>query len=109
MKQTIEVNQHLDTAAEEEMYRLDIYRLIADVKADERVLRNRRLRLEALLADVPAISSQDTPETALNGPTPCVILRTAQDPQPRKLAAAVAYDLLRFSCEMPDAPHLRNI
>jgi hypothetical protein len=109
MKQAIEVNQHLNTAAKKEMYRLDIYRLIADVKADERVLRNRRLQLEALLADVPAVSSHDTPETALNGPTPCATLRTAQDPQPRKLAAAVACDLWRFSCEMPDAPHLRNI
>ena len=90
--------------------RRDIHRLIADVKADEGVLRLRRMQLETLLlTDEPAIRSHDTGEMALTGVAPWATLQAAQNPPRPKLAAAVAYDLWRFSCEMPDAPHLRNL
>jgi hypothetical protein len=32
----------------------------------------------------------------------------AQDSRRQELGADVSYDLWRFSCEMPDAPHLSN-
>jgi hypothetical protein len=39
---------------------------------------------------------------------PCAVRRAAGDPRGETLAPTVPYDLWRFSCEMPDAPHLRN-
>jgi hypothetical protein len=34
------------------------------------------------------------------------VTQAAPDPRREDLAASVSYDLWRFSCEMPDAPHL---
>jgi len=36
------------------------------------------------------------------------VTQAAHDPRREHRAAGVSYDLWRFSCEMPDAPHLCN-
>lgn len=89
MERAIEINHRQDMVV-----RRDIHRLIAGVKADEDVLRHRRVQLETLLlTDEPVIRSHDTAEMALNGVAPWATLQAAQHPPRPKLAAAVAYDL----------------
>jgi hypothetical protein len=52
-------------------------------------------------ADMPASAPHDDSEKELG-------TQAAQDPRRENLAPSVSYDLWRFSCEMPDAPHLCN-
>jgi hypothetical protein len=71
--------------------------------ANDFKLRHRRLQLAGGVADTPVSASHNSREKHL-------ALRTstqaAQDSRQENLAASVFYDLWRFSCEMPDAPHL---
>jgi hypothetical protein len=66
-------------------------------------LRHRRLRLVGRVADAPVsvCSGGREKERAL-----CTSAQAVRDPRRQKLAASVSHDLWRFSCEMPDAPHL---
>jgi hypothetical protein len=66
-------------------------------------LRHRRLRLVGRVADAPVSVCSDgrEKERAL-----CTSAQAVRDPRRQKLAASVSHDLWRFSCEMPDAPHL---
>jgi hypothetical protein len=61
-------------------------------------LRHRRLRLVGRVADAPVSVSSDGREKER--------AQAARDPRRQNLAASVSHDLWRFSCEMPDAPHL---
>ena len=100
MKRTNKLNQHRDTVADRD---IEIHRLIAEIEADERVLRHRRMQLETRLAGTPACNAHDITETVRGELTTCATMQAGQDPRRQKLAADVAYDLWRFSCEMPDA------
>jgi hypothetical protein len=65
-------------------------------------LPRRRLQLAGPVADTPASVLHDgREELALRTST-----QTAREPRQENLSASVSYDLWRFSCEMPDAPHL---
>jgi hypothetical protein len=92
MRRTIELNQLRDTVAQRDT---EIHRLGTEIVADEGKHR---------FVGTPACSSHDTSGKARNGLTPA--RQAAHDPLRQKLAASVSYDLWRFSCEMPDAPHL---
>jgi hypothetical protein len=74
--------------------------LLAKTEAGKRV-RHRKHQLGNRVADTPASASHDDSEKEL-------VKQAAQDPRRENLAPSVSYDLWRFSCEMPDAPHLCN-
>jgi hypothetical protein len=63
-------------------------------------LRHRRLWLVGRVADAPVGVSSDGREKER------ALCTSAQDPRRQNLAASVSHELWRFSCEMPDAPHL---
>jgi hypothetical protein len=62
---------------------------LAKIEADEKVGRHRKQQLENGIAVTAAYTSDPTENQ-------------------RNRTAGVSYDLWRFSCEMPDAPHLCN-
>ena len=66
-------------------------------------LPRRRLQLVGQVADAAVGVSHDGREKELALRTSA---QAARDPRQQNLAASVSYDLWRFSCEMPDAPHL---
>ena len=66
-------------------------------------LPRRRLQLAGQVADTAVGVSHDGGEKELALRTSA---QAARDPRQENLAASVSYDLWRFSCEMPDAPHL---
>jgi hypothetical protein len=78
--------------------------LVAKTEAGKRV-RHRKQQLGNRVADTPASASHDGSEKEL---ALCAVTQAAQDPRRENLATSVSYDLWRFSCEMPDAPHLCN-
>jgi hypothetical protein len=98
---TIELDQHRDTVAQK---RTEIRRLLANVEVDERVLRHRKEALETQLVATWAFSS--TEKTRYSAPL--IAIQAAQDLRHQKQNADVFDDLWRSSCEMPDAPHLRE-
>jgi hypothetical protein len=73
---------------------------VAKIKAVEKVGRHRNQRLENGIA-VTAARTSDPTENERNRLALCAV---AHDNR----TAGVSYDLWRFSCEMPDAPHLCN-
>jgi hypothetical protein len=74
--------------------------LVAKTEAGKGV-RHRKHQLGNRVADTPASASHDDSEKEL-------VTQAAQGPRRENLAPSVSYDLWRFSCEMPDAPHLCN-
>jgi hypothetical protein len=68
-------------------------------------VRQRRQQLAGSVADRPVNVSHDGGE---NGLAQCKSAQAAQHPRREHRAAVVSHDLWRFSCEMPDAPHLRD-
>jgi hypothetical protein len=71
----------------------EIHWPVAKIEADERVGRHRKQQLAA--------ATSDPIENERNRLALCAV---AQDNR----TAGASYDLWRFSCEMPDAPHLCN-
>ena len=67
--------------------------------------RHRRQQLASSVADTRVNVSHDGGK---NGLALCKSAQAAQGPRRENLAARVSYDLWRFSCEMPDAPHLHD-
>lgn len=104
-KRTIELDRHRDTRAQRETR---IRRLLAEIKADEGVLHDRKQQLESRLADTPAFNSHNVTAKARYGLTLVAATQAAQAPPRQELTAAALDDLWRFSCEMPDAPHLNK-
>ena len=75
----------------------EIHWPVAKIEADEKVGRHRKQQLENGIAVTAATS--DPSENERNGLALCAV---AQDNR----TAGAPYELWRFSCEMPDAPHL---
>jgi hypothetical protein len=73
---------------------------VAKIEADEKVGRHRKQQLENGIV-VTAAHASDPTENERNRLALCAV---ARDNRP----AGASYDLWRFSCEMPDAPHLCN-
>jgi hypothetical protein len=76
----------------------EIHLPLARIEADERAGRHRKQQSENSIA-VTAARTSDPSENERSRTALCAV---AQD----KRTAGVSYDLWRFSCEMPDAPHL---
>jgi hypothetical protein len=68
-------------------------------------LHLRRQRLAGSVVDRPVNVAHDGGEDGL---AQCKSTQAAQDPRREHRAAIVSQDLWRFSCEMPDAPHLHD-
>jgi hypothetical protein len=66
---------------------------------------HRRLQLAGRVVDAPVSVSHDGREKEQ---VLCASTQAVRGPRQESLAASVSYDLWRFSCEMPDAPHLRE-
>jgi hypothetical protein len=94
----VDLNQHCATLVQKDT---EFHWLVAKTGAGKRVGRHRKHQLGNRVADTPASTSHDHSEKEL-------VTQAAQDPGRENLASSVSYDLWRFSCEMPDAPHLRN-
>lgn len=93
---TIDLDQRRGMAAQKAT---DLRRLLAEVEANERALRQRQDELESHLVAAPATSWHEAAEKAryllnLFSATPA-----AQDPRRQKLIAAVLDDFKRLSHE----------
>jgi len=95
-EKTIDLDQHRGMAAQKAT---DLRRLLTEVEANQRALRQRQDELESHLVAAPAASWHEAGEKAryllnLFSETP-----TAQDPRRQKLIAAVLDDFDRLSHE----------
>jgi len=93
---TVDLDQHRGMAAQKAT---ELRRLLADVEANERVLRLRQDELESHLLAAPATNWHEAADKAryllnLFATTPA-----AQDPRRQKLIAAVLADFKRLSDE----------
>jgi hypothetical protein len=93
----VDLNQCCATLVQKDT---EFHWLAAKTEAGKRVWRHRKHQLANRVADTPA-SSHDDSEKEL-------VTQAAQDPRRESLAPSVSYDLWRFSCEMPDAPHMQQ-
>jgi hypothetical protein len=78
----------------------EVHRPVAKIEAVEKVGRYRKQQLENGIA-VTAACTFDPTEKKQNRLALCAVAQGNR-------TTGVSYDLWRFSCEMPDAPHLCN-
>ena len=91
---TIDLDQHRGMAAQKAT---GLRRLLAEVEANERVLRLRQAELETHLIAAPAASWQEAAEKARYLLNLFSNTLTAQDPRRQKLIAAVLDDFERLA------------
>jgi hypothetical protein len=77
----------------------DIRRLVAEVEANEKVLRKRQKEIEAQLIAAPALNWHDASEKARYLITIFATTPAAQDPRRQKLIANVLADFKRLTAE----------
>ncbi len=94
--QTVEFKQRRGTVVQRDT---EIHWPVAEIEADERVGRHRKQQLENGITVTAATS-----DPSENGRNRLALCAVAQDNR----TEGASYDLWRFSCEMPDAPHLCN-
>ena len=93
---TIELDQHRGMSAQKAT---ELRRLLADVEANERVLRLRQAELETHLLAAPAANWHEAAEKARYLLNLYAATLAAQDPRRQKLVAAVLADFARLSGE----------
>ena len=93
---TIELDQHRGMYAQKAT---ELRRLLADVEANERVLRLRQAELETHLLAAPAANWHEAAEKARYLLNLYAATLAAQDPRRQKLVAAVLADFARLSGE----------
>jgi hypothetical protein len=91
---TIDLDQHRGMAAQKET---EIRRLVAEVEADERALRQRQDELEVQLLALPAATWHDAAEKARYLLNVFAATPAAQDPRRQKLIANVLEDFRHLS------------
>jgi len=91
---TIDLDQHRGMAAQKAT---GLRRLLAEVEANERVLRLQQAELETHLIAAPAASWQEAAEKARYLLNLFANTLTAQDPRRQKLIAAVLDDFERLA------------
>ena len=91
---TIDLDRHRGMAAQKAT---GLRRLLAEVEANERVLRLRQAELETHLIAAPAASWQEAAEKARYLLNLFANTLTAQDPRRQKLIAAVLDDFERLA------------
>ena len=92
----VDLNQHCATLVQKDT---EFHWPVTKTGAGKGVWRRRKHQLGNRVADTLASTSHDEKE---------LVTQAAQDPRRENLASSVSYDLWRFYCEMPDAPHLCN-
>ena len=93
---TIELDQHRGMSAQKAT---ELRRLLADVEANERVLRLRQAELETHLLAAPAANWYEAAEKARYLLNLFAATLAAQDPRRQTLIAAVLADFARLSGE----------
>ena len=93
----IELDEHRGMAAQKAT---ELRRLLADVEANERALRERQDELEAHLIAVPAANWPEAAEKARYLLNLFAATLSAQDPRRQTLIAAVLADFQRLSTEL---------
>jgi hypothetical protein len=93
---TIELDQHRGMAAQKAT---ELRRLLADVEANEKVLRLRQAELETHLLAAPAANWHEAAEKARYLLNLYAATLAAQDPRRQTLIAAVLADFARLSGE----------
>ena len=93
---TIELDQHRGMSAQKAT---ELRRLLADVEANERVLRLRQAELETHSLAAPAANWHEAAEKARYLLNLYAATLAAQDPRRQKLIAAVLADFARLSGE----------
>ena len=93
---TIELDQHRGMSAQKAT---ELRRLLADVEANERVLRLRQAELETYLLAAPAANWHEAAEKARYLLNLFAATLAAQDPRRQTLIAAVLADFARLSGE----------
>jgi hypothetical protein len=93
---TVDLDQHRGMAAQKAT---ELRRLLADVEANERVLRLRQDELESQLLAVPATNWQEAADKARYLLNLFAGTMAAQDPRRQKLIAAVLADFTRLAGE----------
>jgi hypothetical protein len=94
---TIDLDRHRGMAAQKAT---DLRRLLADVEANERALRERQDELEAHLIAAPAANWPEAAEKARYLLNLFAATLSAQDPRRQTLIAAVVADFQRLSTEL---------
>ncbi len=94
--ETIDLDQRRGMAAQKATH---LRRLLADVEADQKHLRQRQDELEAHLMSAPAANWQEAAEKARYLLNLFAITLLAEDPRKQKLIAAVIADFKRLSGE----------
>jgi hypothetical protein len=97
---TIELDEHRGMAAQKAT---ELRRLMSDVEANEKLLRQRQAALEEQLLATPAATWEDAADKAryllaLFASSPC-----AQDPRRQMLIARVLEDFMRLSASRSEA------
>ena len=95
-EKTIDLDQHRGMAAQKAT---DLRRLLAEVEANQRALRQRRDELEAHLVAAPAAGWHEAAEKVRYLLTLFSETAAAQDPRRQKLIAAVLDDFKRLCHE----------
>ncbi len=93
----IELDEHRGMAAQKAT---DLRRLLADVEANERALRERQDELEAHLIAAPAANWPEAAEKARYLLKLFAATMSAQDPRRQTLIASVLADFQRLSTEV---------
>ena len=93
---TIELDQHRGMSAQKAT---ELRRLLADVEANEKVLRLRQAELETHLLAAPAANWHEAAEKARYLLNLYAATLAAQDPRRQTLIAAVLADFARLSGE----------
>ncbi|MGH6672822.1 MAG: hypothetical protein ACRECV_12730 [Xanthobacteraceae bacterium] len=93
---TIDLDQHRGMAAQKAT---ELRRLLADVEANEKILRLRQDELETQLLAAPATNWQDAADKARYLLNLFAGTAAAQDPRRRRLIAAVIADFNRLAGE----------
>ena len=91
---TIDLDQHRGMAAQKAT---ELRRLLADVEANEKVLRLRQEELESQLLAAPATNWQEAADKARYLLNLFAATAAAQDPRRQKLIAAVLADFTRLT------------
>jgi hypothetical protein len=94
---TIDLDQHRGMAAQKAT---ELRRLLADVEANEKILRLRQAELESHLLAAPAANWHEAAEKARYLLNLYAATLAAQDPRRQTLIAAVLADLARLSGEI---------
>ena len=91
---TVDLDQHRGMAAQKAT---ELRRLLADVEANEKVLRLRQEELESQLLAAPATNWQEAADKARYLLNLFAATAAAQDPRRQKLIAAVLADFTRLT------------